>query len=74
MLKAIMSMPVDRDDGQEWYWSLITGDEPPASSYITGADVEGMNDDDRLAAGSAICTPGANFVAYKDEYFTQRSS
>lgn len=73
MLRIIMAMPVERDDPGDWYWALISGDEELQDSIITGADVVGMNDDDRLAAGSAIITPGTRYVAYKDEIFQVRS-
>lgn len=73
MLRVAMAFPVERDTPGDWYVALIIGDEEITQAKVTGSDVIGMNDDDKLAAGSVICTPGTNFVAYRDETFTQRS-
>lgn len=52
---------------------LLSG-EKPASLEITGADVEGLNDDDVIAAGSKLTTPTAKYTAFEGGKFTQVSS
>lgn len=72
-LRVIYSQKVtDRPESEDWHKVLIVGDEDIDTSYITGADVEGMSDDDRLAVGSVIITPTAKYVAFEDETFTQK--
>ena len=73
MLRVIYSQKVtDRPEGEDWHKCLIMGDEDITQAYITGADVLGMSPDDRLAVGSVIVTPGAKYIAFEDEMFTQK--
>lgn len=51
---------------------IVSPDAPPTN--VTGADVEGLNDDYILAAGSVIVTPGANYIAFEDGVFTAKGS
>lgn len=53
---------------------LIVGSEEPASLNITGADVDGLPDDCIIAAGSVLVTPTANYIAFEDGVFTEKSS
>ena len=71
MLRVIYADRVKRDRW-EWWKVLLTGDDELDNPVVTGADVEGMNDDDRLAAGSVVITPVGKYVAYEDEVFTLR--
>lgn len=50
--------------------AVILADEAPASLEITGADVDGLNDDDVIAAGSVLITPSENYIAFEDGVFT----
>ena len=60
----------DWAEGLDWYLAEIEGDAAPVSLTITGADVEGMNGDDRLAAGSTIYTPEGSYIALEDGVFS----
>lgn len=51
---------------------VLLSSETPASLEITGADVEGLNDDDVIAAGSVLITPSKNYIAFEDGVFTQK--
>lgn len=63
---------VIKADGTETKRVVLLSSETPASLEITGADVEGLNDDDVIAAGSVLITPGANYIAFEDGVFTQK--
>ena len=52
--------------------AIILADEAPSSLEITGADVDGLNDDDVIAAGSVLITPDANYIAFEDGVFTEK--
>lgn len=54
------------------FLTLIVSETDPSTLTITGADVEGMNDTDILAAGSVILTPAKTYVAFSDGTFTER--
>lgn len=71
MLRVIYADRVKRDRF-EWYKVLLAGDDEIENPVVTGADVDGMNDDDRLAVGSVIISPVGMYVAYEDEVFTLR--
>lgn len=52
--------------------AVILSATAPASLTITGADVDGLNNDDVLAAGSVIITPSKNYIAFEDGVFTEK--
>lgn len=55
----------------DWYLAVMTSTEDVAGK-ITGADVDGANDDDKFKAGSVIVGPNGNAIALEDEVFTTR--
>lgn len=61
-----------RKDSNDWYWAYIVSDEAVDAGEVTGADVDGANDDDRFVAGSMLRTPAGMMDALKDGYFTAR--
>jgi len=73
-----MSILIERGErvimpnGTEAKRVVLLSSETPASLEITGADVEGLNDDDVIAAGSVLITPSANYIAFEDGVFTQK--
>lgn len=50
--------------------AIILADEAPASLEITGADVDGLDDEAVIAAGSVLITPSENYIAFEDGVFT----
>lgn len=52
--------------------AIILADDTPASLEISGADVDGLNDDDVIAAGSVLITPDKNYIAFEDGVFTEK--
>jgi hypothetical protein len=53
--------------------AVILSDSAPASLSLTGADVDGLNDDVIIAAGSVIITPSSNYIAFEDGVFTEKA-
>ena len=54
-------------DGHKWWRVILTATETPESlDELTGADVDGMDDNIRFAAGSVLLTPDGNSVLYAD--------
>lgn len=54
-------------DGHKWWRVILTATEAPESlDELTGADVDGMDDNIRFAAGSVLLTPDGNSVLYED--------
>lgn len=75
MLQVISAQKLtNRPENEDWFICTIIGDEDIDTSYITGADVLGMNAEDRIAVGSVILTPNARYVAFEDENFTQKGA
>lgn len=60
------------DPSERRYLVTIMCDTTPASLTITGSDVEGMEDDDIVAAGSQIICPTENYLAFEDGVFKQK--
>lgn len=54
--------------------ALIVSQEEPVSLNITGADVDGLPDDCVIAAGSMLVSPTANYIAFEDGVFTEKSN
>lgn len=53
--------------------ALILSDETPASlTGLTGEDVDGLGDDDVIAAGSVLITPSKNYIAFAEGEFTEK--
>lgn len=50
--------------------TVILADQTPDSLEISGADVDGLNDDAVIAAGSVLITPSENYIAFEDGVFT----
>ena len=74
-MKAICKELVGYANGSldDHIWrTVIVADETPASLTITGADVDGMQDNDVLAVGSVLITPDKNYIAFADGVFTQK--
>ena len=53
---------------------LLLSNETPASTSISGADIEGMPADYVFAVGSRMITPDADYIALEDGVFTAKSS
>lgn len=53
--------------------ALLMSSETPSSLTITGADVEGMQDDDIIAIGSVLRTPEKTYAAFVDGTLTELS-
>ena len=70
-MKVVAAQRVKRAGTGEWWLAVILHTDVLDNFSLTGADVEGMNDDDLIAAGSIICTPTANYIAYEDGIFAQ---
>lgn len=70
-MKVVAAQRVKRAGTGEWWLCVILHTDVLDNFQLTGADVEGMNDDDLIAAGSIICTPTANYIAYEDGMFAQ---
>lgn len=52
--------------------AVIVASEAPADlTDVTGADVDGLDDNDVLAIGSTIITPAAEYIATADGSFEQ---
>ena len=71
-IKLFQSENVLNPDGTVTKRVVLLSDTAPASTAISGADVEGLNDDDVIAAGSVLITPGANYIAFADGVFTKK--
>lgn len=52
--------------------AVILSGTAPSSLTLTGADVDGLGDDDILAVGSVIITPEKNYIAFTDGVFTEK--
>ena len=70
-MKVVAAQRVKRAGTGEWWLCVILHTDVLTNFQLTGADVEGMEDDDLIAAGSIICTPTANYIAYEDGTFAQ---
>ena len=46
--------------------AVILSDQTPASLKINGSDVDGLADDMKLAAGSMIIAPDADYIAFEE--------
>ena len=66
MIRILAGEDVTRADGSTVKWVPLIGDAAPSSLALTGADVEGMNNDDVLAAGSTLRVPGGKYILYED--------
>ena len=73
MITMVSAKKVHREAAGDWYLAVMTATEEPSSGTITGADVEGANDDDRFAAGSVIIMPDGNWIAFEDGEFSAKS-
>lgn len=57
-------------DGHKWWRVVLTATEAPDSLQLTGADVDGMDDNIRFEAGSVLLTPDKNYIAFEDGDFS----
>lgn len=57
-------------DGHKWWRVVLTATEAPDSLQLTGADVDGMDDNIRFEAGSVLLTPDGNYIAFEDGNFS----
>lgn len=71
---CIDSQTVLKTDGTKAYRCLVLSTEDPASDplTLTGADVSGLNNNDVIAAGSLLISPGANYIAFGDGSFSEK--
>ena len=61
-------------DGTKWWQVVLTADADPDTLNLTGADVDNLNDELGLAAGSVLITPSSNYIAFEDGVFTLKST
>lgn len=59
-------------NGDQKVRCILLSTETPESLIITGADVEGLDSHDIIAAGSVLITPEGNYIAFEDGVFTQK--
>jgi len=52
--------------------AVILSNTTPAKLNLTGADVDGLGDDDIIVTGSVIITPDKNYIAFTDGVFTEK--
>lgn len=66
---------VIRSDGTSTHRVVLVSSTDPSNDplYITGADVDGLNDSDVIAAGSVLITPSANYIAFEDGSFSAKA-
>lgn len=62
------------EDGTKWWQVVLTADADPDTLNLTGADVDNLNDELGLAAGSVLITPSSNYIAFADGVFTLKST
>ena len=72
MIYLMDGQDVLRPNGTVTKRVVLLGDGTPDSLALSGADVEGMNDDDIIARGSVLITPEANYIAFADGTFTEK--
>lgn len=51
--------------------ALLASEDTPESFNITGADVDGLQDDDVVARGSLLITTKTKYFAFDDGTFTE---
>lgn len=51
--------------------AVILSEDTPNSLAITGADVDGLGDDDVIAVGSRLITPYGEYLAFSEGEFTK---
>ena len=66
MIRILKGETIMRPDGSLVHWVHLIADDEPSSLAISGADVDGMNNDDVLAAGSTVRWPGGSAILYED--------
>lgn len=59
-------------NGKKWWKAILTDTDDPVSLNISGADVDNLNDNIGIAAGSLLITPSSNYIAFEDGVFTQK--
>jgi len=52
--------------------AVILSSTAPSSLAITGADVDGLGDNDVIAVGSVLITPAKNYIAFEQGVFTEK--
>lgn len=52
--------------------AVILSSTTPSSLNLTGANVDGLGENDIIAAGSLIITPNKNYIAFQDGVFTEK--
>lgn len=57
-------------DGHKWWRVVLTATEAPDSLQLTGADVDGMDDNIRFESGSVLLTPDKNYIAFEGGVFS----
>lgn len=64
-MKAIDAEAIKlKEEGGTVYLATLVHPSAPDSLTITGADVEGMEDDDDLGIGSVLITPTKNYIVF----------
>lgn len=72
-MRAVSSKLARANGEDNLYLCVIVSETNPTSLTLTGADVDGLNDDDRIAAGSVLITPSKNYVAFVDGTFKEKA-
>ena len=74
MLRVADGNIIERTSNGDRWQVLLLSDTEPASLTLTGADVEGMNDNDIIAVGSVLATPSKTYIVFgADGTFIERS-
>lgn len=60
-------------DGAHMYICTIVSKTEPESLTVTGADVDGLEPGNVIAAGSVLMTPSKTYIAFEDGVFTERA-
>lgn len=54
------------ENGRKWWRCILTASEEPGSLTLSGADVDDLNDEIGISAGSVLITPSAQYVFLTD--------
>ena len=72
MINLISGENITRPDGTIAVRCVLLSGAAPGSLSIGGGDVEELNADDVIAAGSVLITPEKNYIAFADGAFTEK--
>lgn len=72
MYKLIDGEDIIKTNGTIAKRVVLLSSTAPASLNVTGDDVDLLNADDIIAAGSVLITPSKNYIAFEDGVFTEK--